>query len=108
MAPYTIEVVVQRSYPEAQYCGRPSALGNPYPIAGSSRDAVCDQYEDWFATKVHMNDSRVMAELLRLHRLGKQTGHLKLGCHCAPKRCHVDTIRRFLLDNYDYLDELNI
>lgn len=106
--PYSIFVVNIRTVSDAEYCGRPSPLQNPNPIGlGASRDKVCDDYEVSFQQAIRANDPLIMSELRRLHRLGKARGTLKLGCFCAPKhRCHVETIKRWLEDNYDYLEML--
>ena len=80
----------------AQYIGRGSPLGNPFVMKSEAdRDAVCDQYQAWFDRKVKNGDERVMNELRRLYRLAKK-GDLVLGCFCAPKRCHGETIKAFL------------
>ena len=80
----------------AQYIGRGSPLGNPFmKKSEADRDAVCDQYQAWFDRKVEAGDERVMNELRRLYRLAKK-GDLVLGCFCAPKRCHGETIKAFL------------
>ena len=80
----------------AQYIGRGSPLGNPFVAKSEAdRDAVCDQYQAWFDCKVEAGDERVMNELRRLYRLAKK-GDLVLGCFCAPKRCHGETIKAFL------------
>jgi len=80
----------------AQYIGRGSPLGNPFAMKSEAdRDAVCDQYQAWFDHKVKNGDERVMDELRRLYRLAKK-GDLVLGCFCAPKRCHGETIKAFL------------
>lgn len=80
-----------------EYVGRPSPLGNPYPLRGeNSRNAVCDLYDDWFKLKVEEDDPSVMGELRRLWRLHKETGTVNLQCFCHPKRCHAETIARFL------------
>ena len=108
---YSITVVNIRFDKEYEYIGRPSALGNPYPISQhKSRNQVCDDYQDYFDTRIHNSDPLIMAELRRLHRLGKRTGKIKLGCHCKQKhkevRCHGDTIKTWLEENYDYLETL--
>ena len=80
----------------AEYIGRGSPLGNPFRMNGEAdRDRVCDLYEKWFAERVSANDARVLVELRRLYLIAKQ-GDLVLGCYCAPKRCHGETIKRFL------------
>lgn len=62
----------------------------------TDRDLVCEQYEEWFSDKVSRQDSLVMNELRRLFVIGRSQGYLKLGCYCAPRRCHADTIAKFL------------
>lgn len=80
----------------AVYVGRPSPLGNPFAMRSEAQRAeVCEKYATWFAHKVAINDPRVMNELRRLYRLAQQ-GDLTLGCYCAPKRCHAETIKNFL------------
>ncbi len=103
---YDIEVVNIRLGGKSEYIGRPSALGNPYPISQHhTRDYVCDEYEAWFQLQIHLNEPLVLAELKRLHRVGKRQGKLRLGCYCKPKyRCHGDTIKRWLEENYEYLE----
>ena len=90
-------IIVGRKWDKgAQYIGRGSPLGNPFAMRSESeRDKVCDQYEAWFKDKVAQNDPSVMNELRRLYRLSKQ-GDVVLGCFCAPKRCHGQTIKRFI------------
>lgn len=85
--------VVKRSHPKAIYCGRPTPLGNPFNMRSEiDRDKVCDQYEQWF----HANLIKLRPHLERLWIIGNQNGELFLGCYCAPKRCHCDTIKRYL------------
>lgn len=89
--------VVKVSDPSSTNVGRPTPLGNPFPMRKESdRDAVCDNYETWFSQKVSEQDPTVMKELRSLWLLGNQQGYLHLGCYCAPKRCHADTIAKFL------------
>jgi len=88
--------VVKKWTPGAEYIGRPSPLGNPFPMQNESqRDEVCDKYKAWFDKQVKDNNPIVMNELRRLYTIAK-VGDLKLGCFCAPKRCHGDTIKAFL------------
>lgn len=92
------EIKVTRvSEPGSTNVGRPTPLGNPFPMKKESdRDLVCEQYEEWFDDKVTRQDPLVMNELRRLFVIGRSQGHLKLGCYCAPRRCHADTIAKFL------------
>jgi hypothetical protein len=93
-----MRVRVGRKHEEgAVYIGRPSPLGNPFVMKSERERAhVCDQYEEWFATQVANKNERVLNELRRLYKLARSRDELVLGCFCAPKRCHGDTIKAFL------------
>lgn len=74
------------------YVGRPSVLGNPFPMhKESERDKVCDLYAGWLREQWKTNP-KVREELLRLARLAR-SGPLELVCYCAPRRCHADFIK---------------
>ena len=92
-----IKVVNKRIEPNHIYCGRGSALGNPFPMnSEKDRDMVCDKYEEYFNQKVRVErDARMIAQLKEILRQAK-IGDVNLGCFCAPKRCHCDTIKRFI------------
>ncbi len=76
---------------------RPTALGNPFVMkTEADRNEVCDKYQKWFDNKIAEKDPNVLYQLRDLWTIGKKQGYLKLGCHCAPKRCHADTIAEFL------------
>lgn len=92
------------------YCGRGSALGNPFYLQSESqRDAVCEKYIDWFYENADTSNfldiyagrdngiphTRQTAQLLELFNLAIKED-INLGCFCAPKRCHCDTIKDFL------------
>lgn len=108
----SIKVVNKYKEPNHVYCGRGSALGNPFPMHGEKdRDDVCDQYEKWFYEHVdeinflgiadgtlNTFDMKMTAQTRMLRDLFRQSweGDINLGCFCAPKRCHCDTIKTFL------------
>jgi len=103
---YEIEIVKINECPTAQYIGRGSPLGNPFPIKpGMSRDTVCDLYENYFYENVEANHVFYL-ELKRLHEIGKIAGILKLGCFCVPNRCHGETIKNYLDKNKILFEEL--
>lgn len=81
---------------------RSSVLGNPFPMRGENqRDVVCDKYTDRFMDIMECNipeKRQFYDEVHRLKRLYQQHGKLRLFCWCAPKRCHAETIRSFLLN----------
>ena len=87
------------------YMGRPTTLGNPFPMKSEAdRDKVCEQFEEWFRKKLKDEDSAVMAELNHLMFLAMGEAEFKIGCYCAPRRCHLDTIARYF-NNYGFKNE---
>jgi hypothetical protein len=62
----------------------------------SFRDEVCDKYEIYFNEKIKNNDELFLKELKRLYYIYKKYNKLRLFCWCAPKRCHAETIKKFL------------
>lgn len=92
-----MNITVGRKGPGAHYIGRGSALGNPFVMHHEGmRDEVCNKYQQWFDAKVAAQDEAVMTQLRRIYREAQQ-GPVVLGCFCAPRRCHGDTIKAFLL-----------
>jgi hypothetical protein len=86
-----IVVVNKKTGGKGVYVGRPSVLGNPFPMrAESDRDRVVDAYRDWL--RGLWGNPRVRAELERLADLA-QAGDVSLVCYCAPARCHADVIK---------------
>ena len=76
---------------------RASVLGNPFYMHNETeRDAVCDKYEVYFNEKVTTKtDDAFMNALRRIYKLA-QTNKVYLACWCAPKRCHAETIKKFI------------
>ena len=76
---------------------RSSVLGNPFYMADESqRDKVCDKYEDYFNWIIQNKSSAFYKEVGRLLSLLKKYGKLELFCWCAPKRCHAETIKKYI------------
>ena len=70
------------------YVGRPSIYGNPYSVIDHGRDgAVLKFIEYWYAPK---------QKYLREVALKLIPQNAKLGCWCAPGRCHGDIIAGYL------------
>lgn len=72
---------------------RTTKLGNPFKMIGESemeRNRVCDFYETNFEKNVSM------ADLEHLILAYKKYGKLRLFCWCTPKRCHAETIKRYI------------
>ena len=118
----TITVVNKHRVSDHIYCGRGTALGNLSKMTKESdRDKVCDEYITWFYECVdepNFLDKVDMGTTGKFYRVTPQESQLisifrymidsdkdvNLSCFCAPKRCHVDTIKTFLENK---LEELN-
>ena len=84
---------------DAIYIGRGSPLGNPFVMhTEEDRNVVCDKYEEWFNKQVQEGNTHILKELRRIYLLAK-IQDIVLGCYCSPKRCHGETIKKFL-DKY--------
>lgn len=79
---------------------RTSPLGNPfYMTTEEQRDIICDAYDSYFKDMIeHNRNRRFLHELERIHDLSK-TNDITLLCWCAPKRCHAETIKKYLEEN---------
>ncbi len=74
---------------------RSSVLGNPFHLKNEKeRDKVCKAYEDYFYTQ-YANSLLFRNEVKRLLKKA-ETNYIVLACWCAPKRCHAETIKKFL------------
>lgn len=97
-----IEIVnIYKAKPDF-YCGRGSALGNPFRLEDTNdnaqRDHVCDQYEAYFIDQVVVKRNQSMLrQLAKIKQKLVKDGTVKLGCFCAPKRCHCETIKEYVL-----------
>ena len=76
---------------------RVSPVGNPFYMASEDmRDEVCDKYEIYFNKQIETNlkfrryADEILSSLKAYHKVA-------LYCWCAPKRCHAETIKRWLL-----------
>lgn len=84
------EVVNVKTYKgEYTYIGRGSPFGNPFIMGkDGDRDEVINKHRDYFFRRIESDpDFRVAVMGLQ----GKT-----LGCYCAPKICHGNTIKAFL------------
>jgi len=79
-----------------QWIDRRSKFGNPFKISDfndhmsdeAARELVVDLYSNYFDKRIrHDENFRKAVDALK----GK-----KLACHCKPKLCHGDVIRRYL------------
>ena len=76
---------------------RTSVLGNPYVMPDESyRDTVCDWYEDYFYDTVNsVRDHKSFKNKLNIIEIAR-TNDITLLCWCYPKRCHAETIKRYI------------
>lgn len=83
---------------DAVLVDRTTPWGNPYAMMNQTvaeRNRVCEAFDRW-ATKRHQEDPEWLKPLI-----GKS-----LKCHCAPKRCHAETLKR--LANNEGLDKFTL
>lgn len=75
---------------------RSSILGNPFYLKSEKdRNLVCDQYDKYFHDKL-LKDINAIKELERLKSIYSINSNLRLFCWCIPKRCHAETIKKYL------------
>lgn len=76
---------------------RRTPVGNPFIMnsQGTNRDKVCDMYTDWFNIEKHTTN--INDYLMKIIEAYNQYNKIRLFCWCAPKRCHAETIRDYLL-----------
>lgn len=92
------------------YCGRAkkgqiSPLGNPYTIDYNShidpeeqRDIVCDKYDRYIKKSMAEYNMKIEGAISNIVAFIEDKGEITLGCFCAPKRCHCESIREVVLD----------
>lgn len=75
---------LQKHGPLTRFVDRGTDWGNPFIMAQESeRDYVCDMFEQYAIWRLSVEPNWLAP--LRAHNLV---------CHCAPKRCHAETLRR--------------
>jgi len=81
---------------------RSSVLGNPFRMASEDkRDETCDKYAEYFQIKA-VSDPIFAAELDRIDSLYVIHGKINLFCWCTPKRCHSETIMKYIQRKKQY------
>jgi ribA/ribD-fused uncharacterized protein len=84
-----LRVVHCKQAPYDVFVGRPGPFGNPFshlerssaPNHVASRDEAVDQFRAWALGQPELRA-----------RIGKELPHQRLGCYCAPARCHGDVL----------------
>lgn len=80
---------------------RMSILGNPFYMKNENeRDLVCDKYEKYFYN-VLLNNKNINFILDKMLEKLKENKEIRLFCWCAPKRCHAETIKKYLLNKLE-------
>lgn len=80
---------------------RPTPLGNPFVMrTEADRIHVCLSYEIWLNEKIEHKHFKVIEALFKLLVLSKERD-ITLGCYCAPKACHAESIKRVLEERAD-------
>ena len=79
------------------YIGRGAIFGNPFVMRDErDREEVVDHYHEYFIERIQ-DDALFMQELEKLAKQYAQQGYLRLGCHCAPKRCHGNIVADYVM-----------
>ena len=94
-----IRIGNKKNWDKGEYVGRPSPLGNPFPMSDDmDREECIEKYRDWIRVMLDLNDKAVLNELSRLATILYKEKELTLLCWCAPKRCHAEVIKEVLID----------
>ncbi len=72
-------------------------MGNPFQMnSEEDRNKVCDSYEEHYAYCIEQSITKAIVRRMAKRLVEGKT--IALFCHCAPKRCHADTIRNEALN----------
>lgn len=81
------------------YIGRPGTFGNPFIIGrDGNRDDVCDKHWEWLFGRLDAPDGRKPPTISAIKASCQGR---RLGCFCAPKRCHGDNYVRICRGDYE-------
>lgn len=87
----------------AIYMGRGSPFGNPYHVDYHGRDGACDKFDEYMEKQLASDKPNTLkTNLYRLvEHVKKSQEPVMLMCFCAPKRCHVESIKRFIIEQIE-------
>lgn len=76
---------------------RNNSLGNPFKAKDSSKEEAIGMFGIYLNQAIHRNELTSPQRKLLNHiwRLAKQ-GDVTLVCHCHPKSCHAEVIKRIV------------
>lgn len=87
-------------YPYDFCIDRRTPVGNPYPLKSESkREQVLNDYEDYFNKMIYYEDINFIGYLNQMLDLYKAYNKVRLFCWCYPKKCHGETIKKWLIKN---------
>jgi len=93
-----IKITNKKRGGKGEYVGRPSVLGNPFPLRSEEeRERVIRRFEEWLEQALK-RDAKVRAEMNRLYSELIKKGSLELTCWCSPRPCHAEVIARKLAE----------
>lgn len=76
---------------------RSSPVGNPFYMKDESmRDEVCNKYDIYYNKQIGKNTT--FTSYIETIFTNYLNSDIALGCWCYPKRCHAETIKRFVED----------
>jgi len=86
-------VYVGRKFTGDKHFGNPfSHLGLSNVVVVPDRDAACDAFEKWITSESYQDVEPERRQWI-INNLNKLRGK-NLGCFCAPKRCHAETLMK--------------
>lgn len=76
---------------------RKTIFGNKYPISETgSRKKSCALY-DAYAERRMQKKGKYWKRIMELRTRYLRGENLRLTCHCWPKQCHAQTVRRMIM-----------
>lgn len=88
--------VQQPSHAHHVIVDRATRYGNPFIMTKvQTRNAVCDGFEEYMDGLLNKGDKRFVPLL----EIAKKYRKISLFCWCHPKRCHAETLKKYIKDN---------
>lgn len=80
---------------------RTTSLGNPFRIIQSrKRHEAIEQYATWLPDALS-RQARVRKMYLDILKLLRGGNNVALVCHCAPRACHADVLKKKLEEDLE-------
>lgn len=82
------------------YIGRPSPLGNPFPLSEYTREDSIAKYEIWLRAEIKKFGNKAYPAIGNIvEMLMNVSCTVALECFCAPQACHGDVIRKVVFED---------